>query len=151
MLWFWDSFMFLFLSISHYILLLNGIPLYGSSLFIHLNAGDDLRFSSFCYSVIKPLWTFVCMFLMHTFLLLLLFLLLKNLFTYFNWRLITLQYCIGFTIHWHESATGVHVFPILNPPPTSLSILSLWVIPVHQPWASYIMHCTWTGNSFHKW
>ena len=73
----------------------------------------------------------------------------KYKFIYFNWRLITLQYCIGFAIHQYESATGVHVFPILNPPPTSLPIPSFWVIPVHQPQASCIMHLTWTGDSFH--
>ena len=79
------------------------------------------------------------------------FLLLKYKFIYFNWRLITLQYCIGFAIRQHESATGILVFPILNLLPSSLPLPSLWVIPVHQRQASSIMHQTWTGNSFLIW
>ena len=63
----------------------------------------------------------------------------------------TLQYCIGFAKYRNESATGIHVFPILNPPSSSLPIPSLWVIPVHQPQASSIVHRTWTGNLFHIW
>ena len=42
---------------------------------------------------------------------------------------------MSFVTHWNESAMDLHVFPILIPPPTSPSIRSLWVFPVHQAWA----------------
>ena len=35
--------------------------------------------------------------------------------------------------------------------PSSLPIPFLWVVPVHQPQASSIVHQTWTGDSFHIW
>ena len=72
-------------------------------------------------------------------------------FIYFNWRLITLQYCDDFchTLTWiHHGCTCV---PILYCPPTSLPIPSLWVIPAQQPWAPCLMHQTWTGDLFHMW
>ena len=75
----------------------------------------------------------------------------KYKFINFNWTLITLQYCIGFATHQHESATGIHMFPILNPHPSSLPVPSLWVVSVDQPQASSIMHQTWTGYSFYIW
>ena len=70
---------------------------------------------------------------------------------FFFLNFLTLQYCIGFAIYQHESATGIHVFPILNPPPSSLPIPSLWVVPVYQPQTSSITHRTWTGDSFPIW
>ena len=43
----------------------------------------------------------------------------------------TLQYCISFAKYRNESTTDIPVFLILNPPPSSLPIPSLWVVPVH--------------------
>jgi len=61
----------------------------------------------------------------------------------------TILYWFCHTSTWiHHGCTCV---PYPEPPPTSLPIPSLWVIPVHQPQASCILHGTWTGDSFLIW
>ena len=54
-------------------------------------------------------------------------------------------------LNWHKSAMGVHVSLILNPPPISLPIPSLRVIPVHQLWVPCFLHWAWTNDLFHIW
>ena len=72
------------------------------------------------------------------------------LFIYFNWRLITLQYCGGFwhTLAWisHGCTCVPHPEPFSHLPPHPLR-----VIPVHQTWAPCLMYRTWTGDLFHIW
>ena len=59
----------------------------------------------------------------------------------------TLQYCIGFAIHEHESATGIHVFPILNTPPSSLLVPSLWLSQCTSP--KHPVSCIEPGLAIH--
>ena len=61
-------------------------------------------------------------------------------FFFFLILFLNLKHCISFAKHQNESATGIHMLRILNPPPSSLPTPSLWVVPVYQPQASSIVH-----------
>lgn len=53
-------------------------------------------------------------------------------FIYLNWRLATSKYC-GVLCHIDKNQPQVHMCPpILKPPPTSITIQSLCVVPEHQ-------------------
>ena len=58
--------------------------------------------------------------------------------------------CISFAKYQNEYATGIHVFPILNLPPSSPHTIPLGRPSAVAPSTS-IVHRTWTGNSFHTW
>ena len=76
----------------------------------------------------------------------------KYKFIYFNWRLITLQYFSGFTIHGHESTTDVYVCVPHPEPPSHLPPHPIPPgHPVHQPQALCLMIRIWTGSLFHIW
>ena len=60
-------------------------------------------------------------------------------FIYFNWRLITLQYCIGFAVHQRESTTGLILFcPLLLLPSIFPSIGIFFIeLALHIRWPKY--------------
>ena len=73
------------------------------------------------------------------------FLLLFFVFFFFNNFTILYWFC-------HISTWIRHRYTrVPHPEPSFLPVPSLWVIPMHQPQASSIVHGTWTGNSFHTW
>ena len=88
----------------------------------------------------------------------------SKVYLFFNWRIIALQHCVGFCIHRHESASGIHMsppawtsFPPPTPPhPSKLSLglssqhhiaNSLWLSVLHM--VMYIFQC-YSLNSYRR-
>ena len=76
-------------------------------------------------------------------------------YNFFNFILFnfTILYWFCHISKWicHRYTCVPHPEPSSLLPPSSLPIPSFWVVPVHQPQASIIVHQTWTGDSFHIW
>ena len=68
-------------------------------------------------------------------------------FFFFFYFTILYWFCHTSTCIHHGCTRVPHPEPTSHLPP----IPSLWVIPVHQPQASCVLHRTWTGNSFLIW
>ena len=67
-----------------------------------------------------------------------------------RWGVITILW--WFSPHIDTNRPSVYTCsPISKPPPTSLRIPSLWVVPVYRLGVSCFMHQTWTGDLFHTW
>ena len=59
----------------------------------------------------------------------------KKLFTYFNWRIITLQYCDDLLLYVNMNWPQVYMCTLhLDPPPIVLPTPSLQVVTEHQLW-----------------
>ena len=68
-------------------------------------------------------------------------------FIYFNWRLITLQYC-SFCHGW---TCVPHPEPLSHLPPHPVPQGHPSALALSRPWASRLVHRTWTGDLFHIW
>ena len=68
----------------------------------------------------------------------------------FNWRMIALQYCVGFChLSTQISHRYTYVPSLLNSPLTSHPISALYFVTQHQIWGPWIIYQNPTGYLFY--